>query len=214
MVLYTTALQAELFMTTIAEQLALETESGSFRYSATHFSGLSVLRPLSVAAARFLRFPLAAHFVIFACATSQTNEVLATYSTVISPALECVRPGSLLHLRSSRLHHCEFRDLCSCCLSTDPEVSNDAMAFNLASTLGDDRCIMPIKPPDYSRFMLYAPRTCYAGNYAGVINASLTPSYFTNGLYPANNQIRKCGKFCVPWIYQTAKSELYCWRLL
>ena len=61
---------------------------------------------------------------------------------------------------------------------TDPEASDDAVAINLASSLGDDTCIIPVKPPDYSYFML--SRTYYAG----VIDASLgirlighTPSY-------------------------------------
>ena len=111
---------------------------------------------------------------IFACAPSRTDETLATCSTAILPALECACPGSLLHLRSSQSHHSEFRDLCCGCLQipkppTTPSLAKPhprarsglarldyTIAINLASLLGDYTRIVPVKPPDYSRFMLYA----------------------------------------------------------
>ena len=69
-------------------------------------------------------------------------------------------------------------------LPTDPEASYDAMAINLASLLRDDTCIMPVNHPIIPILCFMLSCTYYAGNYAGLIDASLKPVLYNGQLLP------------------------------
>ena len=103
--------------------LPLETTSGSFGDSATRFSGLDSLQTTLSSSRSAFAFStgrlVCCDFRLRDKSEGRGARNLLNSDTIA--ALERAFPGSLLHSRSSQLHHSEFRDLCCCCCLQIPK---------------------------------------------------------------------------------------------